>query len=75
MDIALIVILYIVALIVIGVAAFELVGCLVERKAFERFEKMPPKIASSARTKCAKRSFSPPPAAPAIQRRRSRREW
>ena len=42
MDIALIVILCIVALIVIGVAAFELVGCLVERKAFERFEKMTP---------------------------------
>ena len=31
-----------VALIVIGVAAFELVGCLVERKARERFEKMTP---------------------------------
>ena len=42
MDIALIVVLCIVALIVIGVAAFELVGYLIERKAFERFEKMTP---------------------------------
>ena len=37
-----VVVVCLVALIVIGVAAFELVGCLVERKAFERFEKMTP---------------------------------
>ena len=42
MSIALIVVGCIVALIVVGVAAFELVGCLVERKARERFEKMTP---------------------------------
>ena len=42
MNIALIVVVCIVALIVVGVAAFELVGCLVERKARERFEKMTP---------------------------------
>lgn len=42
MNIALIIIVCIVALIVVGVAAFELVGCLVERKARERFEKMTP---------------------------------
>ena len=42
MNIALIVVLCIVALIVVGVAVFELVGWLVERKARERFEKMPP---------------------------------
>lgn len=42
MNIALIVAGCIVALIVVGVAAFELVGCLVERKARERFEKMTP---------------------------------
>ena len=40
MNIALIVVVCIVALIVVGVVAFELVGCLVERKARERFEKM-----------------------------------
>lgn len=32
----------IVALIVVGVAVFEIVGCLVERKARARFEKMTP---------------------------------
>ena len=37
-----IVVACIVALIVIGVAAFELVGWIVERKARERFEKMSP---------------------------------
>ena len=42
MNIALIVVVCILALIVFGVAAFELVGCLVERKARERFEKMTP---------------------------------
>ena len=42
MNIALIIVVCIVALIVVGVAAFELVGCLVERKARERFEKMTP---------------------------------
>ena len=42
MSIALIVVGCIVALIVFGVAAFELVGCLVERKARERIEKMTP---------------------------------
>ena len=42
MNIALIVVVCIVALVVVGVAAFELVGCLVERKARARFEKMTP---------------------------------
>ena len=42
MNIALIVVLCIVALIVVGVAVFELVGWLVERKARARFEKMTP---------------------------------
>ena len=42
MNIALIVVVCIVALIVVGVAVFELVGCLVERKERERFEKMTP---------------------------------
>ena len=42
MNIALIIVVCIVALIVVGVAAFELVGCLVERKAREHFEKMTP---------------------------------
>ena len=42
MSIALIVVGCIVALIVVGVAVFELVGWLVERKARERFEKMTP---------------------------------
>lgn len=42
MNIALIIVVCIVALIVVGVAAFELVGWLVERKARERFEKMTP---------------------------------
>ena len=42
MNVAMIVVLCIVALIVVGVAVFELVGCLVERKARERFEKMTP---------------------------------
>ena len=42
MNVALIVVLCIVALIVVGVAVFELVGCLVERKERERFEKMTP---------------------------------
>ena len=42
MNVAMIVVLCIVALIVVGVAVFELVGCLVERKERERFEKMTP---------------------------------
>ncbi len=42
MNVALIVVLCIVALIVVGVAVYELVGWLVERKARERFEKMTP---------------------------------
>ena len=42
MNVAMIVVLCIVALIVVGVAVFELVGCLVERKARARFEKMTP---------------------------------
>ena len=42
MNIALIVVVCIVALIVIGIVVFELVGWLVERKARERFEKMTP---------------------------------
>ena len=42
MNIALIVVGCIVALIVVGVAVFEIVGWLVERKARERFEKMAP---------------------------------
>ena len=42
MNIALIVVVCIVALIVVGVAVFEFVGWLVERKARERFEKMTP---------------------------------
>ena len=42
MNIALIVVGCIVALIVVGAVVFELVGCLVERKARERFEKMTP---------------------------------
>ena len=42
MNIALIVVACIVTLIVVGVAVFEIVGCLVERKARERFEKMTP---------------------------------
>ena len=42
MNVAMIVVLCIVALIVVGVAVFELVGCLIERKARERFEKMTP---------------------------------
>ena len=42
MNIALIVVVCIVTLIVVGVAVFELVGWLVERKARERFEKMTP---------------------------------
>ena len=42
MNIALIVVVCIVALIVIGVVVFEIVGWLVERKARERFEKMTP---------------------------------
>ena len=42
MNIALIVVVCILALIVFGVAAFELVGWLVERKALARFEKMTP---------------------------------
>ena len=42
MNIALIVVGCIVALIVVGVAVFEIVGCLVERKERERFEKMTP---------------------------------
>ena len=39
---AMVVVVGIVALIVIGVVVFELVGWLVERKARERFEKMSP---------------------------------
>ncbi len=39
---AMVVVVGIVALIVIGVVVFELVGWLVERKARERFEKMTP---------------------------------
>ena len=42
MNIVLIVVVCIVALIVIGVVVFEIVGWLVERKARERFEKMTP---------------------------------
>ena len=42
MNIALIVVGCIVALIVVGVAVFEIVGWMVERKARERFEKMTP---------------------------------
>ena len=42
MNVAMIVVLCIVALIVVGVAVVELVGCLIERKARERFEKMTP---------------------------------
>mgnify|MGYP006916319987 CR=1 FL=1 len=42
MNIALIVVVCIVALIVVGAVVFELVGCLAERKARERFEKMTP---------------------------------
>ncbi len=42
MNIALIVVVCIVALIVVAVAVFEIVGWLVERKARERFEKMTP---------------------------------
>ena len=42
MNIALIIVVCIVALIVVGVAVFEIVGWLVERKARERFEKMTP---------------------------------
>ena len=42
MNVALIVVVCIVALIVVGVAVVELVGCLIERKARERFEKMTP---------------------------------
>ena len=42
MNVAMIVVLCIVALIVVGVAVLELVGCLVERKERERFEKMTP---------------------------------
>ena len=42
MNIVLIVVVCIVALIVVGVAVFEFVGCLLERKARARFEKMTP---------------------------------
>ena len=42
MNIALIVVVCILALIVFGVAAFELVGWLFERNARERFDKMTP---------------------------------
>lgn len=42
MNIALILVVCIVALIVVGVAVFEIVGWMVERKARERFEKMTP---------------------------------
>jgi uncharacterized membrane protein len=42
MNIALIIVVCIVALIVIGIVVFELVGWLVERKARARFEKMTP---------------------------------
>ena len=42
MNIALIVVVGIVALIVVVAVAFEFVGWLVERKARERFEKMSP---------------------------------
>ena len=42
MNIALIIVACIVVLIVVGVAVFEFVGCLVERKARARFEKMTP---------------------------------
>ncbi len=42
MNIALIIVACIVVLIVVGVAVFEIVGWLVERKARERFEKMTP---------------------------------
>ena len=42
MNIALIVVVCVVALIVIGAVVFEIVGLLAERKARERFEKMTP---------------------------------
>ena len=42
MNIALILVVCIVALIVVGGAVFEIVGWMVERKARERFEKMTP---------------------------------
>ena len=42
MNIALIIVVCIVALIVIGIVVFELVGWLAERKARERFENMTP---------------------------------
>ena len=42
MNIALIVVVCIVALIVVGVAVFEIVGWLAERKERECFEKMTP---------------------------------
>ena len=42
MNVAMIVVLCIVALIVVGVAVFELVGWMVERKARARFEKITP---------------------------------
>ena len=42
MQVALIVVGCVVALIVVGAVAFEVVGWLAERKARERFEKMTP---------------------------------
>jgi len=42
MNIALIVVGCVVAMIVIGAVAFEVVGRMVERKARKRFEKMTP---------------------------------
>ena len=42
MNIVLIIVVCIVALIVVGVAVFEIVGWMVERKARARFEKMTP---------------------------------
>ena len=42
MQVALIVVGCVVALIVVGAVAFEVVGWLIERKARERFEKMTP---------------------------------
>ena len=41
-NMVLIVITIVAAVLVVGVAVFEFVGCMVERKARERFEKMTP---------------------------------
>ena len=57
MNVAMIVVLCIVALIVVGVAVFELVGCLVERKERERFEKMTPEERFKYQTEMRKRQL------------------